>query len=325
MASHTLNSKTVRGFFFLLIVVGMAGGIPAIADTIALDGESFSGVYIREGRNMLYIQFPEDGTVRSTRKADVLPSDISYSDEDERAALIGRWRQVRAAKLPPATPIALEVPEDVASARDESRVLRSTGTSRLKRRAARSNAGPFALIESNGQSRYLNLSKIPLGVALKAILRPMNLDYAVKNGMVWISTPARIRAESFEDLQTRYYRLSAGAVETLPKIVIRNPGGARSMAVAGLGGQQGGGGFGGQRGGSAGGGGGFSGQQGGFGGGGGGGQQGGFGGGGGQQGGFGGGGGGGIGISNISQLFFTIDDRRVGEQPNLIAQRYGGF
>ncbi len=324
MVSHTLNSRTVHGFFFSLVVVGMAGGIPAIADTIALDGESFSGVYISESRNMLYIQFPEDGTMRSTRKADVLSSDISYSDEDERAALIGRWRQVRAAKLAPATPTALEVPIDVASARNEPRVLRATGTSRVKRRAARSNVGPFAHIESNGQSRYLNLSKIPLGVALKAILRPMNLDYAVKNGMIWISTPARIRAESFEDLETRYYRLSAGAVETLPKIVIRNPGGSRNMAMAGLGGQQGGGGFGGQRGGAAGGGGGFGGQQGGLGGGGG--QQGGFAGGGGQQGGLGGGGGGvGIGISNISQLFFTIDDRRVGEQPNLIAQRYGGF
>jgi hypothetical protein len=320
MVSHTLNSRTVRSFFFLLVVVGMAGGNPAIADTIALDGESFSGVYIREGRNMLYIQFPEDGTVRSARKADVPSSDISYSDEEERTALIGRWRQARAAKLAPATPIALEVPKGLASARDDSRVLRATGTSRVKQTATRSDAGPFALIESNGESRYLNLSKIPLGVALKAMLRPMNLDYAVKNGMVWISTPARIRAESFEDLETRYYRLSAGAVETLPKIVIRNPGGVRSMAMAGFGGQQGGGGFGGQRGG---GGGGFGGQQGGFGGGGG--QQGGFGGGGGQQGGFGGGGGVGIGISNISQLFFTIDDRMVGERPNLIAQRYGGF
>ena len=320
MVSHTLISRTVRGFFFFLVVVGMAGGIPAIADTIVLDGESFSGVYIRESRSMLYIQFPEDGTVRSTRKADVLPSDISYSDEDERAALIGRWRQARAANVAPATPIASEVPEAVTPARDKPRVLRATGTSRVKRKTAQSNVGPFAHIESNGQSRYLNLSKIPLGVALKAVLRPMNLDYAIKNGMVWISTPARIRAESFEDLETRYYRLSAGAVETLPKIVIRNPGGAQ---MAGFGGQQGGGGFGGQQGGFAGGGGGFSGQQGGFAGGGG--QQGGFAGGGGQQGGFAGGGGVGIGISNISQLFFTIDDRMVGEQPNLISQRYGGF
>jgi hypothetical protein len=214
MVSHTLNSRTARSFFFLLFVVGMAGGIPAFADTIVLDGDSFSGVYIREGRNMLYIQFPEDGTVRSTPKADVPSSDISYSDEDERAALIGRWRQARAAKLAPATPIATKAPEGLASARDESRVLRATGTSRVRQKATRSNAGPFAHIELNGQSRYLNLSKVPLGVALKAILRPMNLDYAVKNGMVWISTPARIRAESFEDLETRYYRLSAGRADS---------------------------------------------------------------------------------------------------------------
>jgi len=78
-----------------------------------------------------------------------------------------------------------------------------------------------AEIAIDGQVYSVNLNNVPLGEALRALLRTMNLDYAVQNGFIWISTPEIIRAESFEELETRYYGLRAGG-NTLPKIVVRN-------------------------------------------------------------------------------------------------------
>jgi hypothetical protein len=297
----------------LYLPVAILAGASVFADEITLDGEVFSDVYIRETSGLFYVQFPEDGTIRSAVKSDAGTGNVTFSEESERAKLLARWRQARAANKAP-LPVVESAHETVDTGQREAGRLisaprdsaKSEGNdgARTHRRAARANTGPFALIESNGRQVYVNLRRVPLRVALKTILRSMNLDYAVKNGIVWISTPKRIRSESFDKLETRYYQLSATAVETLPKIVIRNPGGAANLGAGGFGEQSE---FGGGQ--SSGG---FGGQQGGFGGGGG------F---GGQQGGF---GGGGIGLSNISQLFFNIDDRMVGERPNLISQLYGG-
>ncbi|MCC6142988.1 MAG: tetratricopeptide repeat protein, partial [Candidatus Hydrogenedentes bacterium] len=139
----------------------------------------------------------------------------------------------------------------------------------------------YGQFRTDGNVPYINLTGVTLEEALRALLRPLGLDFAVQPGFIWISTPQIIREESFEKLETRFYELRNAGQQTLYKIVLRN-----AFGVVG-----GGGGFGGGRGGGFGGGG-FGGNQGGFGGGGFGGNQGGFGGGGfgGNQGGFGGGG-----------------------------------
>lgn len=156
---------------------------------------------------------------------------------------------------------------------------------------------------TDGMVPYIKLEDVTLKEGLKALLRPLNLDFSVQPGFVWISTPDRIRYESFEELETRIYELRNAGAESLFKLIIRNNsggggGGFGGGQGGGFGGGQGGGqgGFGGGQGGFGGGQGGFGGGQGGFGGGQGGGGQGGFGGGqggfGGGQGGFGGGQGG---------------------------------
>ncbi|GMV99100.1 MAG: hypothetical protein AMXMBFR84_02390 [Candidatus Hydrogenedentota bacterium] len=159
---------------------------------------------------------------------------------------------------------------------------------------------PVSDIVSDGYTGILKLDDVPLRDALKAVLRPLNLDFSVQPGFLWVSTAEKIRTESFEEMETRIYELKNAGAETLFKIVVQNPGGLSGGGGGGFGGQGGGfggqGGFGGGQGGF--GGGGFGGQSGGFGGGGFGGQGGGgFGGGGfgGQSGGFGGGGFGGQG------------------------------
>ncbi|MCC6153120.1 MAG: hypothetical protein IT367_05145 [Candidatus Hydrogenedentes bacterium] len=192
---------------------------------------------------------------------------------------------------------------------------------------------------TDGIVPYIKLVDVPLRDALKALLRPLNLTYSIQPSFLWISTAEKIRTETFEDLETRIYELRNAGAETLFKIVVINPGGLGAQfgsggSQGGFGGQGGGGfgggggGFGGQGGGGfGGGGGGFGGGGGGFGGQGGGGFGGGGGGFGGGGGGFGGQGGGGFGggqgggniqISNISQLFSSIDDTIVGETPAVI-------
>lgn len=154
--------------------------------------------------------------------------------------------------------------------------------------------------KSDGRIPYVNLKNVPLREALLAMLRPLNLDYAVQPGFLWITKPEIIERESFEKVEIRYYELRNAGSDTLFKIVLRNPfggsggvggiGGGGRGGFGGGGGGFGGGGFGGGGGGFGGGGGGFGG---GFGGGGssfgGGGGRGGFGG-GSSGGGFGGGG-----------------------------------
>jgi type II secretory pathway component GspD/PulD (secretin) len=160
---------------------------------------------------------------------------------------------------------------------------------------------------TDGVVDYINLKNVNLRDALRALLRPLNLDFSIQPSFIWISTPERIRTESFEDLETRYYELRNAGAETLFKIVIRNP----VNVVGGMGG----GGFGGGQGGFGGGG------QGGFGGGGFGGGQGGFGGGGGQ-GGFGGGGFGGGNFAQSSSFGGT--PRGVGSQLGMGGGGFGG-
>jgi type II secretory pathway component GspD/PulD (secretin) len=217
--------------------------------------------------------------------------------------------------------------------------------------AGAQQGGSYGSFITDGIVPYINLKNVSLGDALSALLRTINLDYAVEQNFIWISTPRRIREESFEKLETRFYELRNAGQTTLFKIVLRNPfGGSGGSNIGGGGGNFGGGGFGGGSnfgggGGSFGGGGNFGGGGGGFGGGGlGGGSfgggSGGFGGGGGNFGGGGGnfggggfgggggnfGGGGGFGgrgggsndvtqLSNISNLFSTINDLQVGEPP----------
>jgi len=62
---------------------------------------------------------------------------------------------------------------------------------------------------------YINLQNVSLRVALKAILKPLDLDYSIQEGFIWISTPEALKHETFEDLETRHYRLTRRQFRTL--------------------------------------------------------------------------------------------------------------
>jgi tetratricopeptide (TPR) repeat protein len=114
--------------------------------------------------------------------------------------------------------------------------------------------GQFTGERSDGIVPYISMRDVTLRQALRALLRPMNLDFTVQPGFIWISSPEFIRTETFEELETRYYELRNAGAETLFKIVVTNLGGRGGAAGPGGGGGFGGGGFGGQQGGFGGGG-----------------------------------------------------------------------
>ena len=147
--------------------------------------------------------------------------------------------------------------------------------------------------KSNGIVPYISLKDVTLREALKALLRPLGLDFSVQPGFVWISKPEIIRQESFEALETRFYEMRNVGSDRLFKLVLRNPFGG----VGGMGGMYGGGMYGGGMGSF--GGRGYGGGIGGYG--------------GGMYGGMGGFGRDVTTLSNISDMFSTISDQIVGE------------
>jgi hypothetical protein len=293
----------------------------AFSDSIRIDGQDIKDVYIAEGHSMYYIQFPDTGEVRSVRKDSVPAGNVHItSDPEAREALRQAWKASSAKAKAASEPLRLAQADFSAEAAGpDDPATAARGAQRVP--PARSEE-----YVTDGVVDRVKLDNVPLSTALKAILRPLNLDYKVEDDFIWISTPEKIRLESFEPTETRVLQLKGAAAETLPKIVLANPGGPRALGgglgVGGFGGGLATGGVGGGFGGRGFGGGGLG--VGGFGGGG-------FGGGlggggfGGLGGGFGGGqgfGGGGIGVAgftNISQLFSNIDDRLVGEPPAVIS------
>lgn len=60
---------------------------------------------------------------------------------------------------------------------------------------------------TDGVVQTLKLNAVPLRDALRSLLTPLGLDYSMQPGFIWISTPKRVRHESFETLETRKYPL----------------------------------------------------------------------------------------------------------------------
>lgn len=233
-----------------LSLVGLLCLIPLSAqgDTIVLDGELHEGVLVRESSSMYYVQFPEDGTVRSVLRTKVDAGDVSRAESDaERDLLRAKWRMSRNASRQSRNPTpisegpglstmfdnrAAAPPVEVATAasRDPGASLPGLAPSitQVPIAPVASSGPPTPLggeIVTDGMVDYVNLKNVTLREALKVILHPLNLDFSVQSGAIWISTPEKIRTESFEDLETRHYSLKNAGAETLFKIVLSNPGG----------------------------------------------------------------------------------------------------
>lgn len=295
---------TMRNRFRSALTAALTlGAMSAAADSIVVDGVEHDNVLIRESDARYYVQNPEDGSVFVVNKADVSAEDVVIGDNAKsRDAMHRSWRLERGLSEKTVLEFQLELNREFLENPDAA-INRA-----LDQQSASARRAPIVIRRdgdvSDGVVRNLKLDDVPLRDALDAALRPLGLDYRVEGDYVYVSTPERLRHEPDERLETRVYD-HVDQSATLPKIVVQNPGG---YGAAGAGGGRGG--FGGAGGGGIAGGG----RGGGFAGGGGG-----FGGAGGR-----GGRGGGFQISNISQLFTTIDDTLVGEPPAQIGLSISG-
>ena len=294
-----MYSRILPALPILCALTVTMSALVASADSITANGKQYDGVIVRESGTRYYIANPSDGKAFSVAKSEVAPESVEILPASERATLQREWEFNAGYAQKDATEqrAALDQKNGGPSAAEPIRIT----------------APPDAAYETNGKYAtdgivdHVKLQNVPLREALDATLRPLNLTYATDGNILFVTTPDRARTESSGGTASRGYTL-ADASGTLPKIVVQNSGGPSAAGNAGFGGGQGGGigqgGFGG------GGGGGFGG--------------GGFTGGGGAGGAGGGFGGGGVQISNISQLFSTIDDRLVGETPAVIGMSVSG-
>ncbi len=288
---------------FLALGAMTALSITSFADSITVDGRDYANVVVRESGTRYYIANPEDGKAFSVEKSSVDSKSVTISASAERAALQRQWEDKAGFSHKDATTQRAAIDQNLAG---QGRVEPITIVAKGDNRRADGTYVTDGVVES------IKLQNVPLGAALDATLRPMNLTYQVNDNYLFVTSPQYARTEANSALDTRIYTTN-GMSDTLPKIVVANPGGSTgggaSFGGTGFGGGAGGGGIG----------------QGGFGGGGiGGGGQAGMGGGGFGGGGQGGFGGGTVQISNISQLFFNIDDRLVGETPAVIGMSVSG-
>lgn len=279
----------MRYFAYAVVFLGFFQTV--WADSITYGGKTFDGVYIRESGTMFYVQNPQDGSVASVAKSEVQTVALSQ-DENARKALLERWKKANEALR--GAPVTGETASGVSSTPSTP-----SATGAAERVAeAESGSGPVSV----------RMKNVPLKDALKATLRSQGLDYSVEGNYIRVATPEKLRREPFEGLQGKALSVNNQG-DTLPKVVVRNPGGGwQAQQQQGIYG--GGSGMYGGRGGGVNGL--YSGgmMSGGY-------QYGGM---TGNYGGMGGTGymGGGQTFSNISDLFSTIDDRLVGETPAVI-------
>jgi hypothetical protein len=198
-------------------VFGMGAALLAAAvccaDSITVDGKAFQNVLIRESESMYYVQLPSDGSVFSVPKSEIQAGDVSISgDAAQRDALRREWVRKH------------DQARNVVSADDSAQLAAPISNSRPPASNPRPASG---VAETGGHAPRTQLTDVPLGAALKAMLRSKGLDYRVEDGYIWISTPAKLRNESFETPETRVYELRSLAAGTLPKVVVRDPGAAQ--------------------------------------------------------------------------------------------------
>ena len=64
-----------------------------------------------------------------------------------------------------------------------------------------------------------NVANVSVAQALSAVLEPLGLAYSVQPDFVWVSSPVRVKTESFEELETRYYELQVERPLNAEKVV----------------------------------------------------------------------------------------------------------
>jgi hypothetical protein len=221
----------------LLLACALGPGQSARADAIRIEGVWHEDVVVVAGERMHYVLMPEDGAIRNVRNADVEEGGlILLEDGPEREALRNKWEAARAkaeeADTPHPEPQASQAIETPPPAADVPRTVPLLDSPRPispppPERPAGLPGAPVISVDADGRKtgmvRHVRLNNVPLGDALRVILRPLGLDYVNMGNYLFISTPERLRREPLESIDTRFHPTRGGQGATLPKIVVRSP------------------------------------------------------------------------------------------------------
>jgi hypothetical protein len=219
----------------MLIALFCAAASTAMADSITIDGTAHADVYIRQSEAMYYVQVPETGRMLVAFKSEVDPETVQISsDPARRIALLQQWRDEYAKRNPDAAATRRDVRvTGLASARSEPARPEPRETQPLRLGPNRPFSGAAAVdTPHEDQEALASHGPAPgsVGAVLKAQLRALGLDYKVRSGVLFISTPERLQHEAMEPLETRVYELQNLGAEVLPKVVVRNEGGRMGNA-----------------------------------------------------------------------------------------------
>lgn len=215
---------------FRILAVGLAATLAAHsshADAIRIGETRHENVLVDRTETTIFVRIPDTGALLTVPAAHVDNADIDMSPTySERLALRKRWNAARtpepAAGLSPSPTFAPDAPAPEP-----------------ERRAAPSGEPQTVLVDraappegfvTDGMVPAIHLKDVPLDQALRAMLRSLHLDYRVEGGIVYVSTPERLRAEPGGEMEARVYTLN-GMSDTLPKIVVRNTGGPGTIAA----------------------------------------------------------------------------------------------
>lgn len=227
-------------------LIAIAFVTTASADTISFGGLTHGDVYVSESPNLYFVHFPETGEVKTVLKRKVRDADVHIDTDktvrQERYAAWGLRHALNAAEAPSGrsksvasalpTLSSRSVPVPARSERFTPEIIGSESGRVSVQYAAPPKPRPEGTV-TDGMVKRLKLDNVPLRDALDAILKPLNLNYAVHGDMIWISTGERIRTEAWSTLTTRIYEVK-NQYGTLPKIVLHNPGtGAQAIFQGG--------------------------------------------------------------------------------------------
>lgn len=233
-----------RALLYLLLPCVLGIGQAARADAIRIDGQWHEDVIVVTGERMHFVLMPGDGSIVNVRASEIEEGDLRVHEEGpDRQALRRKWEDARGDSgetAPSAEPSARPQPlaKPLPPAHDAPRAMPAPGAPRgpapegQRSAAAAALSGAHVAVareESDGHDtgmvRHIRLNDVPLGEALRVMLRPLGLDYADMGSYLFISTPERLRREPLERMETRFYEIRAGQGGSLPKIVVQNPGG----------------------------------------------------------------------------------------------------
>ncbi|HNT88960.1 MAG TPA: hypothetical protein PKL84_13940, partial [Candidatus Hydrogenedentes bacterium] len=213
----------MRGLTVLLATLLLPAA--ALADSIVLNGVRHENVRIEEGASMYYILLPDSGEVLNARKSEVDPNDVVISeDEGRRQSLRDQWKEARGISPAPAVASPMARVATVAASDDAKTAIKSVRASGRGAQPGADGASGGDAYATDGYLDYVSLRNVSLSDALKAALRPLNLDYQAESGYLYVSSPERLRKEAHGPATARIHPIRFGMSGTLPKIVVRNQG-----------------------------------------------------------------------------------------------------